>query len=229
MEKFLFTFHLRLVEELEFNVAAERDALIERYPQRRLIFPHLVNGTLEFTSRLPHDVKLQRTLTAVEVRKRLEHEFFNEERNFGVIEAVAQQRRVVIDVPPLARYRDALFVVGALLAVVAEGVVRRPELFAVQHVAADHGAGAALAGFAVDDGDVAVVRRQPAVDVGAERLDQLHFGGVVVVERVRRYPLVELANVVGTLAAKVVDFVVVLVFRIEEFLDVVDVVTVNTL
>jgi hypothetical protein len=78
-------------------------------------------------------------------------------------------------------------------------------LSTVQKVAADHDAGAALAGLAMHHGHVLGVGGQPGLHVGAEERDQREGGRVVVVERVVLDPAVELARVVDLLRAQVVD------------------------
>lgn len=129
----------------------------------------------------------------------------------------------------MRRNRHPLAVLGPRLPVEAESVLGRGELPAVQQVAADHRPRPALARLAVHDGDVGVVEHQPLVDVLAERFYELDFGRVVVVEREYPHPAVELGDVVATFRTQVVYVVVVLVLRVEEFDDVVDMVAVDAL
>lgn len=68
----------------------------------------------------------------------------------------------------------------------------------MKEVAADHDTGPALASLAVNSRDVVGVVREPLVHVVAEGLDQRDRRWMVVVEGVRRDPVVELFYVVGS-------------------------------
>lgn len=77
-----------------------------------------------------------------------------------------------------------LFVAGADLSIEVQSLLRLLKLASVQQVGADHHAGAAFSGLAVDGSDVLLILTQPLVQVFAEGLDELQLGRVVVLERV---------------------------------------------
>ena len=81
-----------------------------------------------------------------------------------------------MDVASLTRNRHSLLVHRSFLAVKVENALsvggEAAAVSAVEEVAADHDARPALAGLAVHGGDVAVVLRQPGMDVFAEGTDQ---------------------------------------------------------
>lgn len=98
----------------------------------------------------------------------------------------------------------------------------------MKKIATDHGARPTFARLAMDHGDVFGVLRQPLLDVAAERLYQFDFWRVVVVERKTLYSVVELGFVVVAFRTQVVDEVVVVVLRVKELDDVVDVVPIDS-
>lgn len=79
------------------------------------------------------------------------------------------------------------------------------------------------------DGDVLRICEEPFVNAVAERLDELDFGRIMVVEGEHSNSVVELGDVVAALGAQIVDVVVVLVLRLEQLVDVVDVVAIHAL
>jgi hypothetical protein len=90
-----------------------------------------------------------------EAGHRFEHDGPEGELDGGVVKSGPQNLRVVVDVPALAGDGDALGVDRPLLTVVGEHLFRRLSAGGlVKKVAADHHSRAALAGLAVDHGDV---------------------------------------------------------------------------
>lgn len=118
-----------------------------------------------------------------------------------------EQELVVPQVPLLRSERQALAVVGPSQVVVRHGLLRAGGVVQVDQQAADHQAGAGLAGLAVHRHHVVRALPQPGLGGLHEGLDQTQRWAVVVVEREARDLAVEELRVVGSLRAQVVDLV----------------------
>ena len=99
----------------------------------------------------------------------------------------------------------------------------------MKHIGADHDACSALAGLAVDNGDVVAMLLQIRFDVLAERLNEFERGRVVIVEAVAHDAMVKRGGVVVAFRAEIVDFVVVRMAIVEESGDVFDVISKHAL
>lgn len=105
--------------------------------------------------------------------------------------------------PFSTKKKNNLLISGPFLAVETQRFGGGRELATVQHIAADHDSGAALACLAVHRGYVPLVLGQPLVHVIAEWTDVFDTWWVVVVERVVGYSLLKLVHIVRTLRAPV--------------------------
>ncbi len=125
-----------------------------------------------------------------------------------------QERVEVPDVPPLAGDGDPPPVSGPGKREGGQGLLHVGHLPAAEQEAADHGAGAALPGLAVHGGDVALVLREPLLDVPAELVDDFELGRAVVRHGVAGQAILKQGGRVlgacGELGTEIVDLPVIM-------------------
>lgn len=136
--------------------------------------------------------------------------------------------RIVPHVPYLARYRNTLPVLCPRSPVEIESVICDFDNLTVKQITANHCPRATFPRFAMNHRHVAFILRQPCVHVVAEGLDKVYPRRIVVIKWEYFYAVVELGRVVGSLRTQIIYLVVVLVFRIQHFHDVIYVVPVDT-